>query len=1578
MHQSVIVRVIWDNTTYDLDIQKDVPLRLDVSAVENTEIGDFFGVGSQTFELPGTKDNNKFFNHAYNIGAEDIPGFSNTIDGMVVVNGDTVLKGQFQLLNIIKDERGYVNYKVQITDETVQFKDAIQNKLITNADWDDYEHTLNVASITGSWQNQLLDGKVYYPLANYGYDDPESQGNYPQFAFSGTGFNGNFFNVKNQPIQPAQFLPAIKAKDTLEVICAQAGFSATGDFINSGYFSNLYLLPKAKEGIGIVISGSEEATGYAINDYNQVVPAHSGGAGFTTLDPLALNQVVVDPQNKFFESGSEGYGYYLADGNGTYEASAQIGFFNPVSFGTAVVEIELFIIRGTFPFSGTVVDSVTREFRSQDGFQTFTLSCGGSWNSTSTEDVWCRVGYKTISGTPPNLNLFGFSSKLEINSAPEVYNNATVNMGLQWPADVKSIDIVTGIMQQFNLVAIPSTTQDKTIEFFQFDEWIRSGRVKDWTDKWDTAVRIDINHTVDEEPQQLILGNEDDADRFSVEAKESDPFFQYGTLRILADNNISQGSKTVKNAFAPTVLGGPFISGSLTQEGNPTNNIDLSSNFAFPHLYKFENNQLKSYKFRTRIGFKSNNTFPSGSDIYRLSLGTGVSDAVLISGSYGTLSNVNGLPAVPGAPDLHFNNTYFKFAGAGLNLSNTTSNFDTYWKTYIDSLYWEGNRKVTLDILFSPEEYKDIQLNDIIFIKDQRYRINKIKGFNLVNNDVVTVELIRLYPAYSGQIDCDMNFDLELTDASFDFTAVQGGIAPTPTPTPSQTPTATPGPSPTPTGTPGPSPTPTATATVLGLIGGESASVFFDLEDTVNCYAGGSTITNLGNATPTWDVVGNWNYNTSSLYLESMGTSSFETASAIVNPDGDLSLGTNGEKSAMMFYWKAKQNYGTQGYEYLFGSSPDQSEEVGVWDTGLGNVFRYFKNANKAITTIGPDDSIGGNNFKDDFNTLVFEFIANPGQGQGIANMKIKSSLDDFATSYPFSGSLAGFSEFDNIFQHMGQWKKFAMFRRQEFTQDQLKSIHCYFENEVGLTVGNQYYCPGTVTPTPTGTPGSSPTPTPTPTPSSTPSGPTPTPTPTTTAAFATRAIDGFYNIGTYGPCFESRFPGPVYINSQVDYVQVGDVLYEDSALTTRLSGWTNLLETDTGKMWLFEASGVDVGLVTDEVNGCPTPVPTATPAPTPTATSTVYTHSLRARTFVDEFFCNGTYTSTRYTIGGATLSEGDQVWTNASLANRDGYGYYYEYSTGKYWFKEGFSFGVTEVSNPCPTPTPTPTQTATPLPSPTPTPTVDLRTYSGGAAWSNYNTICDGFGTDVTLYTDGPIGTGSYMYEDSSLTNPFDFYQYFIDDITGIGYQFNDPNSFGYIRFTNSNPCPQPTPTPTPTPSFNTFNAAFTDITSSFCNETNQGFVRGTYGIQGIGKTIYWENGTTKAQGWDYFRNEDTGDVWEVDDSTAEITGFYGTVNCPTPTPTPTPTAAGPTPTPSSTPAPTSTPSPTPNFQSYAVEPCFGSGTFYYRYDGTLPSNFFYDGQCYRVITTTTYFDTDPIIPNDFYSSCSDCDLTN
>ena len=142
MMSDLIIRVRYEGSTYDLDVLNEVPLRVDMSTVEVGELGRVFGIGSQTFTLPGTKKNNKFFKNAYDIAADNPPGMYNSIDGWVIQNGETLLYGQFQLMEVVTDEDGFVNYNVQISDKVIQFNEELKGKYIKDGDWSAYTHTL--------------------------------------------------------------------------------------------------------------------------------------------------------------------------------------------------------------------------------------------------------------------------------------------------------------------------------------------------------------------------------------------------------------------------------------------------------------------------------------------------------------------------------------------------------------------------------------------------------------------------------------------------------------------------------------------------------------------------------------------------------------------------------------------------------------------------------------------------------------------------------------------------------------------------------------------------------------------------------------------------------------------------------------------------------------------------------------------------------------------------------------------------------------------------------------------------------------------------------------------------------------------------------------------------------------------------------------------------------------------------------------------------------------------------------------------------------------------------------------------
>jgi len=756
MKQDILIRVVYEGNTYDLDIDSGIPLRLDVSAVENQKIGKFFGVGSQTFDLPGTKRNNRFFKNPWTIGAEDIPALYNTIEGYIIYNGETILEGQFQLLEMVNDDNGYINYKCQITDNVIQFNDNLADKLIIDADFSEYNHTLTSGSIIDSWSDNLLAGSIFYPLVDYGRDDTVVFPSTPRIQVSGdSNGTGSIDNIVS-PMQVQQFLPTIRARDVIKAIFDQVDYNYTSSFIDGTDWDKLYLLPRAKEELGIVGLVQENTLDVDMSVDQDLSILQPGG---TVVSTLEFDTEIADPGNNY----------------------------NPLTYTY------------TPPYTGVYVIDVSLELSVDAGqadTQQLNLSFAG-WGTTielppGTYNTTVRLNRRvtlvggttynpkvTIQYINPNADLELFvihdsdNTYLKVPKALSIYDNAPVDMALQFESKTKSIDLLNGFIEHFNLVVTPEPGQDKTLRIETFDTWVRQGRNVDWTDKVNNAKRVAVSQTIEEQEKELRFTNAEDNDRFSVETKQNDPNFQYGTQRVIASSNIPKGEKEIGKTFAPIILGSAIDSGSVDLDGVTEFNLG-DSNFVLPHLYKYENNKQTSFKFKNRLGYKVDGLTPVGAFNNQIWIGnSGSAQAV---SEYSTISNLSQIPAVQGTKDLHFSNDYNSYIPADLNPLGGTDNYQLYWETYVNSLYWDGSKKLVVDIKFRQDEYKDIQLNDVIFIKDQRYRINKISGINLSNDDVARVELIRLFPAYYSDITINnCNFDFEAIDYVGTTTTTQPG-----------------------------------------------------------------------------------------------------------------------------------------------------------------------------------------------------------------------------------------------------------------------------------------------------------------------------------------------------------------------------------------------------------------------------------------------------------------------------------------------------------------------------------------------------------------------------------------------------------------------------------------------------------------------------------------------------------------------------------------------------------------------------------------------------------------------------------
>ncbi len=741
-------------TITDLQIDSSIPLRLDISAVQNTEIGKLYGIGSQTFILSGTKTNNQFFKHAYKIGADGVPAMYNDVEAHLLLDGEEILTGRFHLLEILTDENDAVSYKVQIEDASINFVTALDDKLISDADFSAYDHTYTVPALTGSWldnqdSNVFLSGAVFYPLCDYGTDQRVAYPDQPRVQLN--GISANDINLKGtfdsaySGLQPSQFLPAIRVRELFDVIFDQAGFSYTSSLINGSDFDDLYVLPKAQDANGPVPSGATD-----VNTMDAYVSSSSATiSGSTTSTGIVpWNGERSDPGNNY----DTGTYIYTTPTFGSYNISVACFFSGPNTL-TRNATLKLSLTNGIKTYAESEV-----EYFAADALNPILKTQTLSFNGFIQGGQPLRIEYEITAGLGSgnySLTFVGgllgaYQNSFEINTAPFTLHGSTINMADQFDPKTKSIDLVRGILSQFNAVMVPLPGNPRVLEIENFTTWINSGRDVDWTDKVDNAQRIAVKNPVVEQPREIRIQNVEDEDRFSKLAIDDEPNFQYGTIRILNTSNLTSGEQVIEtDSIAPVVLGSLTQSGSVDSDGNPTYNLD-GGQFVIPHLYKFDNNAQTAYKFKPRLGYKIPNLEPLGAanGVFYLQSGALTTNAVGVR-YYATLSNLNTLPAVSTTKDLHFDNGYPDLAPLSLGINNGVTAYTDYYSDYVESLYWDEGRKIVASIYFTPEEYRDIRLNDNIQVGNQKYRINKISGYNLQDPDVVEVELIKLFTGYS-------------------------------------------------------------------------------------------------------------------------------------------------------------------------------------------------------------------------------------------------------------------------------------------------------------------------------------------------------------------------------------------------------------------------------------------------------------------------------------------------------------------------------------------------------------------------------------------------------------------------------------------------------------------------------------------------------------------------------------------------------------------------------------------------------------------------------------------------------------
>jgi len=714
---NVILRATNDNQQkFDLELVDSPQFLLDISTIESGDIGKSFGISSQEFTLPGNQTNNQFFNNLFDLGSTGAVALTHTVPCQVLVDGQAVFTGKLYVNNIVTDQTNDIIYNCVVVNEIVDFRTRIDNRALEDLNWNAYNHTYSWTNISQSWNDQLLSGSIFYPLVHYG-KDPNNI-NSAQLEFGG---NPGQIDNSTTPLLVSDFKPAIRAKDVLDTIFDTVGYRYTSSFINSDYFKSVYLLTTSNEFKGATVNNFASQSAYVYRNGNQdILPS-----GLATK--VNFNAEVFDNGNNFNTTTN----LYTADLAGNYTVGVSLRFaiqgYTGVSAGR-VVTVDVFK-NGSIPVNA-FSQALPNVPNGTIGFTPFVVSC----NPTDTLEV--QVTFDSSAGERFRVKT-GVDSWLKVQGPPTSVGG-TIEMGLNLPTDLKITDFLQGLIYKYNLVMEPVTGATNIIRIEPFNDWVDLGIVKDWTDKVDRNTKWEIKTPLGTQPKNIRFTDKLDED--VINQYQNTTFKNtYGEYNYQSDSDLITGTKTIETVFGAT----------------PVKQIPGSFHVAVPFLYKQDAGKYgQPFKFAPRLLHKQSLKTVEASE----ALGTSgsirgyfyVNDGTTTFpyNQYRTLGGLTESPATYGTTfDIHYDNLdFYPYQQAWDNGITSNDAFTQYWAFYINELYDVDTRLVTMNIVLNPSEIQGIQLNDKIFVDGHYYRINKIQGANLIDQQSTQVELLKTLP----------------------------------------------------------------------------------------------------------------------------------------------------------------------------------------------------------------------------------------------------------------------------------------------------------------------------------------------------------------------------------------------------------------------------------------------------------------------------------------------------------------------------------------------------------------------------------------------------------------------------------------------------------------------------------------------------------------------------------------------------------------------------------------------------------------------------------------------------------------
>jgi hypothetical protein len=574
--QAFTFRLIADGTQLDIFDDEDIKVSNNVTGL--FDIGVLPATFTRQISLPGTKVNNAFFEHVYDISVDNPFLFATNIKVPAYIDFDSVylIDGYIQLNKVNVLANKYIeSYEITLYGTLSSFARDTNRKYLTDlSSLAIYNHTSSLDNISASWSGNLFGGDIVYPLADYGSGYAFTQGSYELF---GMDDQDGALTVQN-------FKPAIRVKPVLDAIFAEAGYTYSSSFMNQAFIDDVYM----------VCNNSlkyPEYAGVDLETYGKIKVGAISGSGMTDINLPSGSWVTLPWFNEF----SDPQGFYT---NGAYRVEKRTNLRGVLNIninvsGSANNMPGTFSANGTWglrlletgsltPTSNQAIQSYIVFFdqlqQSRTGGinTTYELATEFNLNSVPAGNYYFQIlqspNFPSSVASLPKVTLDPLAttkSFLEIRQVNSAADGRVMDIPSNMPygtTGIKQIDFILGLQKKFNLVIYPNNTNQSEFIIETFNEWYKRGEVKDFNQYINLDENIEVIPANNLAVNKLNFGDTLDQDYISQQFSKA-ANREYGkTYYVDTTNFYSQGEFNVKTTFAsdPLVrIAGTGLSGSV-------------------------------------------------------------------------------------------------------------------------------------------------------------------------------------------------------------------------------------------------------------------------------------------------------------------------------------------------------------------------------------------------------------------------------------------------------------------------------------------------------------------------------------------------------------------------------------------------------------------------------------------------------------------------------------------------------------------------------------------------------------------------------------------------------------------------------------------------------------------------------------------------------------------------------------------------------------------------------------------------------------------------------------------------------